>query len=58
VDDFAKHGMDVIEQMRGKTPGAHATLVPQAMQVDLRNRSFSDASAYQTSTSLLQLDIL
>jgi Mg2+ and Co2+ transporter CorA len=32
AEDFAKHGLDVIEQMREKTPAAYAMLALQAMQ--------------------------
>ena len=43
VDDFAKHGMDVIEQMRDKTPAAYAMLALQAMREQASGQQIAEA---------------
>jgi Mg2+ and Co2+ transporter CorA len=43
ADDFAKHGLDVIEQMREKTPAAYAMLAIQAMQAQASGRQIAEA---------------
>jgi Mg2+ and Co2+ transporter CorA len=43
VEDFAKHGLDVIEQMREKTPAAYAMLAIQAMQAQANGQQIAEA---------------
>ena len=43
ADDFAKHGLEVIEQMREKSPAAYAMLALQAMQAQASGRQIGEA---------------
>ncbi|MFJ1471176.1 hypothetical protein [Massilia orientalis] len=43
ADDFAKHGLDIIEQMREKSPAAYAMLALQAMQAQASGQQIAEA---------------
>ena len=43
ADDFARHGLDVIEQMRETNPAAYAMLALQAVQAQTSERQIGEA---------------
>jgi hypothetical protein len=53
VDDFAKHGLDVIEQMGEKTPAACAMLALQAMQEQASGQQTAEARDFMLITATL-----
>lgn len=53
ADDFANHGLDVIEQMREKTPAAYAMLALQAMQAQASGQQIAEARDFMLITASL-----
>lgn len=53
ADDFAKYGLEVIEQMREKTPAAYAMLALQAMQAQASGQQIAEARDFMMISAAL-----